>query len=281
MRYAYPFFALAILLSPASADPSPDYYQSVDTSDPAELRRTLSALISSHTCYPYSLKGDEKVDTWDIVERADEDPDNPAYMIDVYRGMSLRKRAERGKRYHREHVWPKSYGFPRYVRSNCAYTDAHHLFIAYGPYNSSRSNKPFGTCDASCNEKPVVNAPVAGGYPGLSNWTRGGKARVWEVRVERRGDLARALFYMDVRYEGVGKDPQLILTNDRSKLVSHKKNQRVGYMGFLTTLLEWHEQDPPSDFERTRNDIVEKFQKNRNPFVDNPQWVGILYADER
>jgi len=42
--------------------------------------------------------------------------------------------------------------------------------------------------------------------------------------------------------------------------------------------VQWHLQDPVDDDERARNDAVFGFQGNRNPFVDHPEWVPILFA---
>ncbi len=52
------------------------------------------------------------------------------------------------------------------------------------------------------------------------------------------------------------------------------------YVGMLTALLQWHAQEPVDDVERNRNDVVFSFQENRNPFIDNPEWVACLFMDE-
>ncbi len=46
---------------------------------------------------------------------------------------------------------------------------------------------------------------------------------------------------------------------------------------FLNILIKWHKQDPVSDNERYRNNAACKFQKNRNPFIDHPQWVSAIW----
>lgn len=88
-----------------------------------------------------------------------------------------------------------------------ALSDCHALFLADGGYNASRSNNPFRTCNPACTEKPTdLNNGQGGGsgvYPGNSNWRTGsGPTGMWETWIGRRGDVARALFYLDVRYEG-------------------------------------------------------------------------------
>ena len=72
----------------------------------------------------------------------------------------------------------------------------------------------------------------------------------------------------------------MILTDDISLIVTTGTNASVAYMGMLSVLLQWHEQDPVDDVERDRNDVVFIFQDNRNPFIDNPAWVECLFLNE-
>lgn len=127
-----------------------------------------------------------------------------------------------------------------------------------------------------------------GTYPGNSNWTSGRSTTGrWETWVGRRGDVARALFYMDVRYEGGNHgvtnvaEPDLILTNDETLIAASNtgNNESLAYMGMLSVLLEWHRQDPVDAVERRRNDTVFGFQNNRNPFIDHPEWVECVFAN--
>ncbi len=266
------------------------YYETVDSSNAASLRLTLHELIDDHTRYPYT---DAATDTWDVLEIADEDPETSVNILDVYRNRSILKQGGGNNFYHREHTWPKSYGFPNDHSTNYPYTDCHHLILSDGGYNSSRSNKPYATCHANCTEKATDENNGQGGgegvYPGNSNWTTGSFTQgTWETWIGRRGDVARALFYMDVRYEGsshseIGSDePDLILTNDRDLIASGNtgSNEPIAYMGMLDTLLEWHRDDPVNQMERHRNDVVFWFQGNRNPFIDYPKWVYCVFQNE-
>ena len=44
-------------------------------------------------------------------------------------------------------------------------------------------------------------------------------------------------------------------------------------------LKAWNKLDPVSQKEHARNDSIYKIQHNRNPFIDNPQWVDSVWTD--
>lgn len=96
-----------------------------------------------------------------------------------------------------------------------------------------------------------------------SNKFFGTTSGTYEPRDEVKGDVARMLFYMDVMYEQLS----LIHANSGGAL----------QMGNLEKLLEWHDLDPVDDFEMNRNNKIEDFQGNRNPFIDHPEFVGKIY----
>ncbi|MCD4745834.1 MAG: endonuclease [Bacteroidales bacterium] len=90
---------------------------------------------------------------------------------------------------------------------------------------------------------------------------------------EDKGDVARMMFYMATRYEGGGNEPDLELVD----YVNSAPNNEP-YYGKLTTLLEWHIQDPVDDWEITRNNIIYyNYQGNRNPFIDHPDFVNAVW----
>ena len=270
------------------AAPPAGYYDDVDDSSAEALAASLHDIIDDHLRFPYTSTA---TDIWDIVNVADEDPLNPGNILDIYKNASYPKISGGTGAYNREHSWPKSYGFPNDNSSNYPYTDAHHLFASDASYNSSRSNNPYRDCDASCNEKTTLETNGRGGgsglYPGNSNWARGTSgSETWQTWSGRQGDVARAMFYMAVRYEGGShgitghNEPDLILTDDYALIQAYKTglNESMAYMGMLTDLLAWHEADPVDDIERRRNDVIFGFQGNRNPFVDNPDWVGCVFG---
>src|SRR5688572_26791512 len=179
-----PAAVLAVLAHCGTAFAQGTYYNGVDTSSQAALRASLHALIDDHTRIPYTAAS---TDTWVVLELAQQDPANAARILDIYRNRSFVKVGGGNTNYEREHVWPKSYGFPDDDGMNMPYTDCHMLWLCDGGYNGARSNLPFGTCAASCNEYPTdLNNGQGGGagtYPGQSNWSSGssssGTYQVW------------------------------------------------------------------------------------------------------
>ena len=90
--------------------------------------------------------------------------------------------------------------------------------------------------------------------------------QTYAPRDEVKGDLARIIFYMDIMYSQLS----LIYANEGS----------VYEMGNLEVLLAWHELDPVDDFEMNRNNLIEGYQGNRNPFIDHPEFVDKIYQNQ-
>lgn len=259
------------------------YYARVNTSSASQLRCSLHATIKGHTAYPYSSG---TTNTWSILEIADEDPLNSSRILDVYRNHSYAKITDRaggaaGIKYNREHTWPKSLGFSSETGNlglpNSPHTDTHMLYLSDANYNSDRGNKPYTNC-SGCTERATEAYNGAGGgsgvYPGNSNWFNGSGFQTWG---KRKGDMARAVLYMAIRYEGgthptTGQsEPDLEMTDNASLIVLTSSSP--AYMGLLSTLIGWHQADPPDAAERARNEVIYSFQGNRNPFIDHPEWA--------
>jgi hypothetical protein len=129
------------------------------------------------------------------------------------------------------------------------YNDLHNLFPAHQiNANAKRSNNPFGIVSNATYTSPTGFGKLGTNSNGIT---------VYEPRDEQKGDLARALFYMLVRYNGE-RNNQWRLPADQD----------------INLLLQWHQQDPPSAVEIARNEYIFSIQKNRNPFIDNPSWVN-------
>ena len=200
----------------------------------------------------------------------------------------------------REHIWPKSRGFGKDPDTNEETTapgargDLHHLVAGDSYVNSStHSNYAYGFVDKSkpigddagegfkINDKVVV----AGNYRGVSLTL--GSGTVFEPQDCDKGDIARACFYMVARYNNLagdddtidGGNPNLYLddTTDTTTILS-TATKAVSY-GILKDLLAWHHLDPVDEYEIHRNDLIYRnFDKNRNPFIDYPEWVDAVWG---
>ncbi|WP_257386250.1 endonuclease [Tahibacter caeni] len=252
-----------------------DYYAGVDTSSGPALKAWLHNRIKDHTSIHYG-------DTYTVMNKADEDPTDTTKVWDVYKNESYPKQTSGAANYNREHTWPKSLGFPNPTdssgRPNPPHTDGHMLYASHVGYNSDRGNSPYGLC-SGCTARPTTANHGVGGTGGTSsNYFNASTFQVWDFR---KGDMARAVLYMVVRYQGGNNvsgapEPRLEVTDDRSLIVGKDATTCsgcIGYMGLKSVLLDWNDQDPPDDYERNRNAMVQSFQGNRNPFIDHPEWA--------
>ena len=177
------------------------------------------------------------------------------YLYGIYSNHKIVRYWDGGNTWSREHVWPNSkLGVSRVSNSdrNIA-SDAHNLRAVNPSVNSSRSNRYFITGSSSTYQ--TVGSD--GYYPGD----------------DHRGDVARILFYMYVRYYG-----KLDLVESVSEILSGSNYQASGTkFGVLSVLINWHFSDPVDEFEIHRNDVIYSYQGNRNPFIDNPEYVSIIF----
>lgn len=280
------------------------YYADVDSTTCTTLRTTLHKIIKDHTAFPFDAASGTTA--WTLIESADQDPANAGKVLDVYRNRSYTKVSDRagaadGLHYLREQAWPSVYGFNGLSGNDGSgnpwspYTDGHNLFAAAADYRADRGNKPYAPCTlaSGCTERTTdVNGGNGGGsgtYPGHSNWFKAGATEnlgSFEVFDARKGDLARALMYMDLRYDGGSNsitgqaEPDLVLTDNRALITTTTAGSiaSTAYMGLLANVLTWHAGDPPSAQEQLRNEVVYSWQGNRNPFIDHPEYATCLYS---
>jgi endonuclease I len=249
-----------ILLHPlATAAEPPGYYAGVTNQTGDALRQALHDIIDDHAALPYTP-------TRDALRALDEDPANANNVLLIYSRRSEPKTnfAVNGNAttWNREHLWPNSLGIDDAVP---AYSDLFNLRAADLDVNNRRANLNFD--ESSAAEGNVSADPEAPLSTKDSN--------SWEVPAAVKGDIARSMFYMDVRYAGdAAGEPDLILTDKLNEVTSNGTK-----FGRLTTLLLWHLEDPVDDAERLRNDRAQAQQGNRNPFVDRPDYVFRVFGD--
>ncbi|MGW5970399.1 endonuclease I family protein [Streptomyces sp. NPDC055186] len=223
------------------------YKNAVGKTGPA-LKSSLHTIISSQTKLSYSA-------VWDALKVTDQDPNNSNNVILLYSGVSRAKSLNGGNtgNWNREHVWAKSHG--DFGTATGPGTDLHHLRPTDVQVNSVRGNKDFDN--------------------GGSAVANGGGSRTdsdsFEPRDAVKGDVARMILYMAVRYEGGDGWADLEPNNNVN-------NGSAPSMGRLSVLKAWHEQDPPDAFEKRRNQVIhDSYQRNRNPFIDHPEWVEAIW----
>lgn len=165
-----------------------------------------------------------------------------------------------GSTWNREHIWPDSRGVGQ-PDQGPDFSDLHHLRAANPSANTSRSNRWF---DLGGTLGPVTQAPLA-------RLT----ANTWEPPDVDKGWIARALLYMATRYDGGETDTtDLVLVETPPVSTSDNPPQ----MGRKSVLLQWNRQFPPGEWERRRNQIIfERYQGNRNPFIDHPEFADAIY----
>ena len=161
----------------------------------------------------------------------------------------------------REHTWCYSWMPTHGDRSTEEFSDYHHLFpVEQDHANAVRSNHPFGI---------VVDTISSFGEAVYGYDVNGHK--VYEPRDEQKGDAARALFYMALKYNGIdGNDWTFNHLNNVTLPDLSEAPQDVDL------LISWHQLDPPSDSERARNEYIFNLQHNRNPFIDHPEYVDYI-----
>jgi len=202
--------------------------------------------VTTDTDLNYTFIGDHTIDNHttiliytqrhDYLYDADEDPANTANVILMYTSESRDEREYDSpsnpyspKTFNTEHVYPQSK-----LSTDDAVTDLHHLRSCDTDINSERSNYPF--------------VAGSGTYQLVNN-------NQWYPGDEWRGDVARMIMYLNIRYGETFED-----------------------VGTLDLFLEWNATDPVSAFEIQRNNIIQGAQGNRNPFIDNPYLATLIWG---
>ncbi len=248
-----------------------DYYSSIDFNKTGEaLKNELYNLIKQCDMSKYSY------DTCDrYIANANEDPNNSNNLIDFYTGRSIPKNyyptsSDKPDAWNKEHIYAKSHGN---FKSQDAGKDIHHLMPTDNGVNAKRSNKDFDDCTSEENAIKSYKSykqTVTVDYIDETDicYTN---SNAFEPRDAVKGDVARILFYMVTRYNGQNDGgPNL-------QLVDNYTSGSAPTLGKLSTLKKWHEEDPVDEFEMKRNNYIYSIQNNRNPYIDHPELVNLIF----
>lgn len=245
---------------PFEAKNTVEYYESCIGLSGKDLKKALYELIRGHKTIDYDgISGN-----WASIYRdIDQDPNDSNGINLVYTGV-----VTSSTYFVREHIWPKSLGFSDFKKLAPG-IDLHNLHPALSGVNSYRNNMEFDDVpNGTTNTYYGFKFEQSGNY-------------VFEPIDSSKGDIARTIFYMAVRYEGkekvdgVTKDlPDLELTKE----LKVGEYDNTWYIGNLETLLEWNELDPVDQAEVNRNEkIYSTYQNNRNPFIDHPEYARLIF----
>ena len=262
MRRFYMFIALLIAAVSLNAQVPRGYYDGITNQTGTELKAALHNIIKNddHTTYSglwtayYQTDKRNTNKVWDIYS------DNPGGQLPyeyVLGDNQCGNYNGEGSCYNREHLWAQSWT----NNDSNEKTDLHHVYPTDGYVNAQRSNYAFGE---------VSNASwtsLNGGKLGTCT-TTGYTGTVFEPIDEYKGDIARALMYVSVRY----------YTEDSGWDNSAMSTKSVIKDWAISMLLRWHAEDPVSDKEIARNEAVYGIQGNRNPFVDHPEYAAAIWA---
>ena len=238
------------------------YYAGAQGKNKGALLAALEDIVGEHTTLGYG-------DLWDLYYESDVTSEG--YIWDMYSTSKYTPGKNQcgnytsiGDCYNREHSMPKSW----FDDQSPMYSDAFHLYPTDGKVNGQRSNYPFGEC-ANGSYVSSNGGVKALGRLGTSTFS-GYSGTVFEPDDQYKGDFARSYFYMAAAYN--------------SHIDEWNSAQLAGnsYPCFsawsVNLLMKWHREDPVSQKETNRNEVVYKWQGNRNPFIDHPELAEYVWG---
>lgn len=238
------------------------YYNDAAGLEGTALRSALHNIIDNHNSLQYG-------NIYDILDQTDQKPNGkvwdmysdvpggtPPYEYTFFEDECGNYSGE-GSCYNKEHSWPKSwFGGEVYPM----YSDLFHIVPTDGYVNGKRSNYPFGEVGSASWTSQNGSKVGSCNFPGYSG-------TVFEPIDEYKGDFARGYFYMSTRYynEDNGWPGSDMVTGANLKPWA------------VNLLLEWHYNDPVSPKETDRCNAIYNLQNNRNPFIDHPEYVALIW----
>ena len=314
-KQVFLFLFLGWALALSATDITSSYYSSLSGKSDSTLRAALTELLYTH--HTIFIKYN-----WDFPYDYDEDGN----MLDIYSDCGFNIHNTYTSDYkcccdaiNREHVVCQSnFGGSDNKDKVPQYSDRHHLYPVDGSANGHRSDLPFGECAGgehrSCKTASTVYPDEGTSTCALHEYGKSGTptfradllngGSVYEVGDEYKGDIARAILYMVVRYadkahcrlpDGAKNATTTLKTENNYPVTAwaNTTKDKVGQMFSASLsinhglsaygkalLLKWHRQDPVSQKEIDRNNGIDTLQGNRNPFVDYPYLVEYLWGSK-
>lgn len=233
-----------------------DYYDPVDGLAGNALVQSLQDIIAEE----FVVRIHTYADVIDILKEADQNPENNNQVWLIYteeaRAKYLFQTGSSGTgKWNREHTFPRSRGNFDSIEDDDVATGINSWWETNADSLRHANSDAHGLKAVDALENSQRGNKHYGQYNGPSGNTGSFK-----------GDVARAVFYLAIRYN------DLDVVNGFPDV--------DGQLGDLATLLTWHQQDPPDDFEMNRNNVIFNWQQNRNPFIDFPNLVDHIWGNE-
>ncbi|WP_298421900.1 endonuclease [uncultured Kordia sp.] len=232
------------------------YYDSMDGLADAALQNAMQAIIADVN----TVRAQTYADVYDMLREADQNPANSNQVWLVYTEQGRAKLDQQSGSnstgaWNREHTFPRSLaGYGSIEADDIA--DGRDVFWITRPDSLRHGNSDGHALRASDGpENSSRGNQHYGQYTGPTG-TAG----------SFRGDVARSVLFLAVRYNGLS--------------IENGFPAVEGQLGDLATLLDWHRNDPPDDFEMNRNNIIYTWQFNRNPFIDHPELVEHIWGNQ-
>lgn len=261
-----------------------EYYQGTSNLTGYQLKSKLHDIISTKIISWHYGDLPAFYNQTDLDQYYDHDATNESFLLDIYSEIPTGPDAyeytsenligsanAEGRGWNREHMMPQSSFNSNYPM----YSDLFFVIPTDARINQLRRNYPYAMAGTTNyytftnGSKINRNGTANSGYTG----------RVYEPIDEFKGDIARSLLYFAVRYEGKLGSFNFYngssAANDTSPLDGTEEKAFENW--YITMLLQWHTQDPVSQREIDRNNAVYTIQKNRNPFIDHPEWVNFIW----
>ncbi|WP_312075992.1 endonuclease [Chryseobacterium sp.] len=278
-------FSAVFLSAILSAQAPADYYDGTSGLTGYALKTKLHDIVSQKNVNWHYDDLPNYYNQTDLDKYYDHGASNTSLLLDVYSenptGLDayeytsanlVSSAGAEGVGYNREHAIPQSTFYSNYPM----YSDLHFVIPTDARINQLRNNYPYGVGNPTIHYNFTNTSKIANSAIPNYAYTN----RVYEPINEFKGDIARMLLYFAVRYED--KLPSFDYStntnpaSDRSPFDGTA--ERAFDAPYIAMLLQWHQQDPVSQREIDRNNAVYSIQNNRNPFIDNPQWVNEIWV---
>ncbi len=216
------------------------YYTNTKNKSEEDLKTTLKSIISAgYVSLGYNLARDNMFMTIDN-QKTNGQGASVNTLECIYTGKkslayNTRTESQTNDNFNTEHTFPQGY----FSQNEPMRSDLHHLFPTNDAANNSRSNYAFGVATT-----PYVSESI-------NNPSHLGANTLYEPRDVQKGRTARAMMYFVLRYQ------------DYTNFFAPQES----------ILRKWNVDFPPNSIDRKRNADIQLVQKNRNPFVDYPQFT--------